>query len=134
MTGKQQMDSEFFNDPRPDDMTNNNLASVSSIIPDPDSVLITRIAEEGLRQTQQTFNMARTSFIVALIMTGASAIVGFVGVGYLLSGKASEGTATTAGGLVSSMVFVQLAKDASDRLDKANERLDKIATKFQDED
>ena len=126
------MDSEFFNDPRIDNMTNNT--SVSSIIPDSDSVLMTRIAEEGLRQTQQTFNMARTSFIVALIMTGASAILGFVGVGYLLSGKVSEGTATTAGGLVSSMVFVQLAKDASDRLDKANERLDKIATKFQDED
>lgn len=128
------MDSDFFNDPRLDDMANDNLISVSNIIPDSDSVLMTRIAEEGLRQAQQTFNMARTSFIVALLMTGASAIVGFVGVGYLLSGKASEGTATTAGGLVSSMVFVQIAKDASDRLDKANERLDKMATKFQDED
>jgi hypothetical protein len=52
----------------------------------------------------------------------------------ILSGKASEGTVTTAGGLVSSMVFIQLAKDASDRLDKANERLDRIATKFKDED
>ena len=70
---------------------------------------------------------------IALVMTGASAIVGFVGVGFLLSGKASEGTVTTAGGLVSSMVFTQLAKDASDRLDKANERLDRIATKFQNE-
>lgn len=93
-----------------------------------------RIAEEGLRQTQQTFNIARQSFLLALVMTGASAIVGFVGVGFLLTGKASEGTITTAGGLVSSMVFIQLAKDASDRLDKANERLDKIAAKVKDED
>lgn len=93
-----------------------------------------RLIDEGLRQTQQTFNMARQSFILALVMTGASAIVGFVGVGFLLLGKASEGTITTAGGLVSSMVFVQLAKDASDRLDKANKRLDKIAAKVKDED
>ena len=134
MTGNQQMNSEFFNGPSLDNVTDNNFTSVSSIIPDPDSILMSRIAEEGLRQTQQTFNMARTSFIIALLMTGASAIVGFVGVGYLLLGQTTEGTATTASGLVSSMVFVQLAKDASDRLDKANERLDKIATKFQDED
>lgn len=128
------MNSEFFNDPSLDNVTDNNFTSVSNIIPDPDSILMSRIAEEGLRQTQQTFNMARTSFIIALLMTGASAIVGFVGVGYLLLGQTTEGTATTASGLVSSMVFVQLAKDASDRLDKANERLDKIATKFQDEE
>ena len=114
-------------------MTNNKLVSVYSATPNSDVALMTRIADEGLRQAQQSFNMARQSFILALIMTGASAIVGFVGVGFLLSGKASEGTVTTAGGLVSSMVFIQLAKDASDRLDKANERLDRIATKFQDE-
>lgn len=112
---------------------NNNLTSVSITSLNSDSVLMARIAEEGLRQTQQTFNMARQSFLLALIMTGASAIVGFVGVGFLLSGKASEGTVTTAGGLVSSMVFVQLAKDASDRLNKANERLDKIAAQVQGE-
>ena len=114
-------------------MINNKLASVYSATPDSDLVLMSHIAEEGLRQAQQTFNMARQSFILALVMTGASAIVGFVGVGFLLSGKASEGTVTTAGGLVSSMVFTQLAKDASDRLDKANERLDRIATKLQNE-
>jgi NADPH-dependent curcumin reductase CurA len=128
------MDSNIATNPHHNDMTNNNLASVSITTLNSDSVLMTRIAEEGLRQTQQTFNMTRQSFILALVMTGASAIVGFVGVGFLLSGKASEGTITTAGGLVSSMVFVQLAKDASDRLDKANERLDKIAAKVKDED
>ncbi len=111
-------------------------ASLPSTVPSSNSAseLMNSIAEEGLRQTQQTFNMARQSFLLALVMTGASAIVGFVGVGFLLSGKASEGTITTAGGLVSSMVFIQLAKDASDRLDKANERLDKIAAKVKDED
>lgn len=114
-------------------MTNNKFASVSSATPDSDLALMARIADEGLRQAQQSFNMARQSFILALVMTGSSAIVGFVGVGFLLSGKASEGTVTTAGGLVSSMVFIQLAKDASDRLDKANERLDRIATKFPNE-
>jgi NADPH-dependent curcumin reductase CurA len=115
-------------------MTNNKFPSVYSATSDSDLVLMACIADEGLRQAQQSFNMARHSFMLALVMTGASAIVGFVGVGFLLSGKASEGTVTTAGGLVSSMVFIQLAKDAGDRLDKANERLDRIATKFQDED
>ncbi|MEA5622798.1 TRADD-N-associated membrane domain-containing protein [Nostoc sp. UHCC 0251] len=128
------MDSNLATNPHYNNMTNNNLASVPITTLNSDSVLMARIAEEGLRQTQQTFNIARQSFLLALVMTGASAIVGFVGVGFLLTGKASEGTITTAGGLVSSMVFIQLAKDASDRLDKANERLDKIAAKVKDED
>ncbi|MBW4586318.1 hypothetical protein G7B40_023170 [Aetokthonos hydrillicola Thurmond2011] len=114
-------------------MRNNKFASVDSVTPDSDLVLMARITEEGLRQAQQTFNMAHHSFVLALIMTGASAIVGFVGVGLLLSGKASEGNVTTAGGFVSSMVFIQLAKDASDRLEKANERLERITAKFQNE-
>lgn len=131
---KQELDSHLVTKPLNDESNNNIAASVSNSFLNSDSVLMARIAEEGLRQAQQTFNMARQSFILALVMTGASAIVGFVGVGFLLSGKASEGTVTTAGGVVSSMVFVQLAKDASDRLDKANERLDTIATKLRNKE
>jgi hypothetical protein len=86
-----------------------------------------QIAKEGLRQAKQSFDLAQQSFKLALVMTAMSALVSFVGVGLLLSGKASEGSVTTAGGLASSVAFLQLAKDASDRLDKANDRLDKIA-------
>jgi hypothetical protein len=77
------MDSSLATNPHNNDMTNNKFASVYSATPDSDSILMARIAEEGLRQAQQAFNMARQSFILALVMTGASAIVGFVGVGFL---------------------------------------------------
>jgi hypothetical protein len=132
MKGEQQMNSEFATNPLHNDMTDNNLVFVPSTT-DSDSVLMEQIAAEGLRQAQQTFNMARVSFAVALIVATASAIVGLIGVGLLFSERTSEGTATAASGLVSSLVFVELAADARNRLDKANERLDKIAEQMKNE-
>ncbi|MGD1806492.1 TRADD-N-associated membrane domain-containing protein [Dapis sp. BLCC M126] len=81
------------------------------------------VIKERLRQ-------ARLSFNIALSLTIISAIISVTGVGLLLSGKTSEGTATTAGGLASKIVSVGLLKMTKD----TNERLDKIAMEFQDED
>ena len=81
------------------------------------------VIKERLRQ-------ARLSFNIALSLTIISAIISVIGVGFLLSGKTSEGTATTTGGLASKIVSVGLLKMTKD----TNERLDKIATEFKDED
>ncbi len=77
------------------------------------------IATERLRQ-------ARYSFNIALSATTASFFFSLVGAGLLLSNKISEGTVIAAGGLVSSVQCIQLAKDA-------NRRLDKIFTELNDE-
>ncbi len=81
------------------------------------------VIKERLRQ-------ARLSFNIVLGLTIISAIISVIGIGFLLSGKTSEGTATTAGGLASKIVSISLLKITKD----SNERLDKIATEFQDED
>ncbi|MBE9053592.1 hypothetical protein IQ243_24940 [Nostocales cyanobacterium LEGE 11386] len=69
------------------------------------------IAQERLRQ-------ARWSFNLALAMTAAFAVISLVGVGLVLSGKATEGSVAAAGGFASSVRCLQLAKDTNDRLDK----------------
>ncbi|OZH53557.1 hypothetical protein AFK68_16840 [Hydrocoleum sp. CS-953] len=79
---------------------------------------------------KERLRQARLSFNTALGLTIISAIISVTGVGLLLSGKTSEGTATTAGGLASQIVSVSLLKMTQD----SNERLDKIATEFLDED
>lgn len=78
------------------------------------------IAQERLRQAHFSFNLA-------FVATAISASVGLIGAGLLVSGKVPEGSVTAAGGLVSSIRCVQLAKDANDRLDK-------ILMELQDED
>ncbi len=69
------------------------------------------IAQERLRQARYSFNMS-------IIATTISFGISLVGAGLLLSNKVPQGTATAAGGMVSSALCVQLAKDANDRLDK----------------
>jgi len=81
------------------------------------------VIKERLRQAKLSFNIALSLIII-------SAIISVTGVGLLLSGKTSEGTATTAGVLAAKIVSVGLLKMTKD----TNERLDKIATEFQDED
>lgn len=78
------------------------------------------IAQERLRQARHSFNLA-------LVMTTASAIISFIGIGLLWSVKVPEGTITAAGGLISSVRCLQLARDTNDRLDK-------IAKELKDED
>ncbi|MEL7005343.1 MAG: hypothetical protein AAFN93_21810 [Bacteroidota bacterium] len=92
------------------------------------------IAKESLRQASKSFDLSCRSFQLSLIMTAISGTIGFIGVGLLLSGNASEGTVTTAGGLVSSVCFLQISKDSQGRLEKANTRLDKIRIELIEEE
>ena len=91
----------------------------NKLTPDSISTIELSIATERLRQ-------ARYSFNIALSATTASFFISLVGAGLLLSNKISEGTVIAAGGLVSSVQCIQLAKDA-------NRRLDKIFTELNDE-
>jgi hypothetical protein len=81
------------------------------------------IITERLRQ-------ARLSFNLALLLTTVSTVISLVGVGFLFSGKISEGAITTAGGLTSKLVSVRFLK----LIKEANDRLDKMAKDFKDED
>ncbi|MEH2263728.1 TRADD-N-associated membrane domain-containing protein [Nostoc sp.] len=67
--------------------------------------------------TQERMRQARYSLNLSLIATTVSFFIGFVGAGLILSNKIPEGS-VAAGGLVSSVRCIQLAKDANDRLDK----------------
>jgi hypothetical protein len=78
------------------------------------------IAKERLRQARYSFNLA-------LVTTAVCAAISFAGVGLVLADKASEGTITATGGLVSTVRCLRLAKDANDRLDK-------VAKDFNDND
>ncbi|GAB4368029.1 MAG: hypothetical protein Kow00121_06800 [Elainellaceae cyanobacterium] len=97
------------------------------------SVLINSVIREGVRQSRQSANQAHWSFLVATVMTAASALIGLGGAGLLLSGKASEGTVTTAVGLASGVYSYQLSKEAGDRQKQANERLDQLLQQLQEE-
>lgn len=73
-----------------------------------------RVILESLRQASWSFNLA-------LILTTASAVVSIIGIGLLFSGKITQGTATTAGGLASNLIsvnFLKLSKENNDRLYK----------------
>jgi hypothetical protein len=84
-------------------MNNKKLSS------DNDSIELS-IVRERIRQAHHSFNLA-------LVATTASVLISIVGAGLLFANKVSEGGATTAAGLLSSVGFVKLAKDANDRLD-----------------
>jgi hypothetical protein len=83
----------------------------NKLTPDSLSTIELSIATERLRQ-------ARYSFNIALSATTASFLLSLIGAGLLLSSKISGGTLIAAGGLVSTVRCIQLAKDANQRLDK----------------
>lgn len=117
------MDFKTITHQQPNDRVYTNPQSVTTSNPDLDGAVeltIIHIAEERLRQARYSFNLA-------FVMLAASATIGFVGIGLLLSKKAPEGTITAAGGLASSVRCLQLAKEANDRLDK-------IAAELRNED
>lgn len=93
--------------------------------------LLKGVIEEGIRQSRQTANQAHWSFLITIVMTTASAIVGIGGAGLLLSDRASEGTVTTAIGLASGVYSYQLSKEAADRQKQANERLEQLLNQLQ---
>ena len=102
----------------------------TQVILDPITMLNLEIAQEGLRQSRGSFNLARKSLTLAFVMTTASGMISLVGASLLFTNKAPEGTITTAIGLVSSLGFSQLAKDAREQLEEANIRLDSIRAEF----
>ena len=78
---------------------------------------------------QERLRQAKSSFNIAVTLTRVSAIIIVTTIGLLLSGKISETTAVTASEITSKLVIVGLKMTKN-----TNERLDKIATEFQDED
>lgn len=84
------------------------------------------IARESLRHVHHSFNLAKRSFQLNMLMTAAFALFGLYGLFVCLDGRIPEGATTTFGGITSSAVFSQLSKSARDQLDKANARLDTI--------
>lgn len=95
-------------------MTNLNLPRSSTPAQQHELLTEQSLIQERLRQAHLSFNLA-------LVLTAISSLVGVAGVVLLLSGKAPEGTITTAGGLASNIVSVcclKLTKDANDRLDR----------------
>ncbi|WP_445252112.1 TRADD-N-associated membrane domain-containing protein [Microcoleus sp. B13-B6] len=58
-----------------------------------------------------------------------SALVNILGIGLLFSGKVTEGSVATAGGLTSNIVSVGLLKFTKE----TNDRLDRLAKEFKDD-
>ncbi len=95
---------------------------MANIQPAPESnPYLAKIIDERLRQ-------ARRSFDCALIVTSLFCVISLVGTGYLIKNQVSEGAVTTAAGLVTSLRYMQIAKDANDRLDKIIDDLDHLNT------
>jgi hypothetical protein len=79
---------------------------------------------------QERLRQARLSFNLTLKLTIVSAFISLVGISLLFSGKVSEGTVTTTGGLTSNIVSIRLLKLTKE----ANDRLDQMAKDLKDED
>lgn len=89
-----------------------------NIQPAPDSnPYLALIVKERLRQARYSFNFGLTA-------TALSFGISLVGAGCLLTNKVSEGAVTTAVGLMASVRYMQIAKDANNRLDKIADDLD----------
>lgn len=102
--------------------------------PDQRLVLLHQVVAEGIRQAKQSADQAYWSFLVATVLSTASALAGLSGAGFLLFGNASEGTVTTAVGLTSGMYSYQLAKEAAERQKQANNRLAQLFQELQDDE
>ena len=90
----------------------------SQLTPNPDNEIKIKIANLRLSQASLSFRLAVLVHIVCFLIS-------LSGWGLIISGKVSQGTITSATGLVSSMGFFKLAKDSSDRLDKILPQLDR---------
>jgi hypothetical protein len=71
---------------------------------------------ERLRQAKLNFNL----YVVAV---AASLGISVIGAGLLISGKASEGSVTTATGLISTTLCSQIAKESGEKLEELREDL-----------
>ncbi len=78
---------------------------------------------------QERLRQAKFSFNVTLGLTIVSASISILGIGLLFSGKVTEGSVATAGGLTSNIVSVGLLKFTKE----TNDRLDRLAKEFKDD-
>ncbi|WP_244837726.1 TRADD-N-associated membrane domain-containing protein [Brasilonema bromeliae] len=74
------------------------------------------VFHEHLRQARQTFNLS-------VVAVAASLGISVIGAGLLISGKASEGSVTTATGLISTTLCSQIAKESGEKLEELREDL-----------
>jgi hypothetical protein len=92
-----------------------NSATQSQIAPD-ESVspaeLEIRLVLEHLRQVRYSFNLS-------IVVVTTSLFINVLGTGLLWAGKTTQGTMTAAGGITSSLLHMQLLKEASDRLERS---------------
>lgn len=79
---------------------------------------------------QERLRQAKFSFNATLGLAIVSASISIVGIGMLFSGKVTEGSVATAGGLTSNIVSVGLLKFTKE----TNDRLDRLAKEFKDDD
>jgi len=79
---------------------------------------------------QERLRQAKFSFNVTLGLTIVSGSLSILGIGLLFSGKVTEGSVATAGGLTSNIVRVGLLKFTKE----TNDRLDRLAKEFKDDD
>ena len=79
---------------------------------------------------QDCWRQARFSSNATFGFIITSALVNILGIGLLFSGKVTEGSVATAGGLTSNIVSVGLLKFTKE----TNDRLDRLAKEFKDDD
>ncbi|MEH2464539.1 TRADD-N-associated membrane domain-containing protein [Nostoc sp.] len=93
--------------------SNNTDIEVSKTDPTSSCEVTTKlyVRKERLRQAQWSFN-------VALMMSAMCGIFSLFGVGLSVSGNLPDGSITVVQGLLSSVPWLRLAKDANDRLDR----------------
>lgn len=100
---------------------------------DSDRLLVNHVINEGIAQSRQSAYQAHWSFLVSMVLSTASAAISLSGAALLLLGHASEGSVTAAVGLASGVYSHQLSKEASERQQQANERLDHMLQQLQAE-
>lgn len=79
---------------------------------------------------QERLRQAKFSVNVTLGLTIVSAFIPIFGIVLLFSGKVTEGSVATAGGLTSNIVSVGSLKFTKE----TNDRLDRLAKEFKDDD
>ena len=85
------------------------------------------IWRENLRQAKTSFDLYQLSFKVAITVTFASTVTTLIGSTLLFAGKVSEGTLTTGISAISGTCFYQISKEAKDRAEKANKKLNEAS-------
>ena len=88
--------------------------------------LLERVIQEGLSQSKHIAYQAHWSFLTSIVLSTASTAISLTGAALLLLGEGSEGTVTTAVGLASGVYSYQLSKEAAERQQQANERLNRM--------